>query len=242
MKKILTSSIILAALAGISSAAPDQSSQGVYTDPSTIITPPESSTSVGFTVDGSYMLNLESEGIDCYGGRISFDFYTIPTKRLQHQFSLSVGYYTGSDEEEGLVKTTQYHDAYSSSEYIGDGSYLNTYVPAGNFTSYKDGTVETEVTQIPITLGYTLNIKLSDSVTLAPSTRIGYYKSNVTCDAYDIDEDDSGFHWAAGLALKFHVSESAFIQTGVEFGLWDAGDDSDVAKTLNFSLGLGWQF
>ncbi len=236
--RILISATMLAALAAIASANQSTTTQTLNVSPDAITIPQEKTGNVGWSVDGVYLNGTKSEAMDCYGGRINLDFYSAPIDNLQHQFSLGVGYYYGSDSTDGLVTQDVY---YPPTSYTILG---NVYTTPGEWKQKTvQGTLETELTLIPITFDYALNINLSDRVTFFPSVRIGYAMTESTCNSADVpDSDDSGFLWGVGFGFKVMVTSSAFIQTMVEYNSLNLQDASDSYDTINFSIGLGWKF
>ncbi len=251
--RILVSTIILAASAALASAttpqgtpvntAPGTGTQNYYISPDAITAPQQTTGNAGFTVDAVYLGNTDSEGMDYYGSRLSLDFYSAPVNNLQSQFSISVGYYYGSESSEGMIEQTTYTPAQSYRYYSYlTGRYETVTRPAKYETDYVEGTVKTETMMIPVTFAYALNINLSDNVVFFPSFKVGYTYGETSYSGDDSTSDFNGFQWAIGFGFKVKLSPSVFVQTAVEYNSLHVEDATDTLDTLNVSMGLGWKF
>lgn len=102
MKKFLTSAAIVAALASVASAAP-------YVMPSPqpgALTPYDIQPMWG--LDAVYTIAGDSEDLDMYGARLSFNLYSSGEDSVRHQFSLNATPQYGNDTIEAGVKAESF--------------------------------------------------------------------------------------------------------------------------------------
>lgn len=109
--------------------------------------------------------------------------------------------------------------------------------------------VDEDLFMMPITLGYDLNLGLTDSVLVYVGGKAGYAlthnKFKVRELGYKESDDDGGFNFSVGGGLKFQASDAILIKLGYEFGKTyiDTSDDSDSIYTgHSIILGVSCQF
>ncbi len=99
---------------------------------------------------------------------------------------------------------------------------------------------------MPVTLGYTLNIELTDSVMLYLGGKAGYAWSHSKVSVDDVSDSESagGFTYSVGAGLKVQCSDSVYVQAGYEFGrsYLDYNADDVIYGAHTISLGIGAQF
>ncbi len=226
MKKLLSIATLLGALAGAASAAPY-----VLPSPQPGALTPYDMQPV-YAIEGLYGIAQDSDMPDTYGVRGSFNIYSDAEGSFRHQFSVNVAALWGSDD-----------------------APLASYVPSTTL-EYPGQKVDVDLFMLPVTVGYTLNIELTDSVMLFLGAKAGYAWSqgelsatvNTANGPVSISEDESsgGFTYSVGAGLKIQCSDSVYVHVGYEFGRsyfdfnLENGDLIYGAHTI--SLGIGSQF
>ncbi len=109
---------------------------------------------------------------------------------------------------------------------------------------YKSGDCcgDYDMFMLPVTVGYELNIELSDSALLYMGGKVGY--SWVNIDNPVVDTTAGGFTFSVGGGLKFQCSDAVYVNVGYEFARTYL-DDSDVDYNFGqhvISVGIGCQF
>lgn len=109
--------------------------------------------------------------------------------------------------------------------------------------SYRDeyGKFDVDMTMVPITAGYYLNIELTDNVLMYLGGRAGYAFCDVDFEGESADGD--GFTFSAGAGLKFQCSDDVYVNVGYEFGKTYMKGDMDYNYAQHIiSVGVGFRF
>lgn len=77
-----------------------------------------------------------------------------------------------------------------------------------------------ELTLIPLTAGYDLNLEITDDVLIYAGGKAGYAFSHSTAKAMGekATDDDGGFTYSVGAGLKYQASDAIMLKAGYEFG------------------------
>ncbi len=199
MKQFLSTITLLGALAGAASAAP-------YVLPSPqpgALTPYDMQPAYG--IEGLYSIAQKGDHPDTYGVRGSFNLYDSGEGQFRHQFSANIAALWGSDDAPVANIMP------SASQYLPEGQKMDM-----------------DLFIMPVTLGYNLNVGLTDSIFLYVGAKAGYAWSScdisttVSTGAGDVtisdDKSAGGFTYSVGAGLKVQCSDAVYIHVGYEFG------------------------
>ncbi len=222
MKKLLSVATLLGALAGAASAAP-------YVLPSPqpgALTPYDWQPT--YAIEGLYGIAQDSDLPDTYGVRGSFNLYNTGEGTFRHQFSVNVAATWGSD------------------------STPLTTLGSGSSSSLSGQEADLDLFLLPVTLGYTLNVELTDNVMLYVGAKAGYawsraeVSTTVEDSSVSGDESAGGFTYSVGGGIKFQCSDSIYVHVGYEFGRsyldYDINGKDAIYGAHTISLGIGCQF
>ena len=110
---------------------------------------------------------------------------------------------------------------------------------------------EVDMYKIPVTLGYDLNLALTDSFMIYLGGKAGYAFGDIDLTVEDQTWGDNagGFTFSVGGGLKIQCSDSVYVKAGYEFTRTYFGDCNFGGATQNvitgqhvISVGLGCQF
>ena len=110
-----------------------------------------------------------------------------------------------------------------------------------------------DMSKIPLTAGYDMNIALTDSVMVYVGGKAGYAFGDVditdTLDHYTYSESTGGFTFSVGGGLKIQCSDAIYVKAGYEYARTYYGDCNFGGYSSNiilsqhvFSVGIGCQF
>ena len=100
---------------------------------------------------------------------------------------------------------------------------------------------EADFFALPLTVGYDVNIELTDDVLFYMGAQAGYSWWNAE-DAWG-EANEGGFIWAVGAGLKFQCSDDVYIRTGYEFGrTYLGGEIDDIYGGHTIMVGVGVTF
>ncbi|MBQ4593509.1 MAG: porin family protein [Akkermansia sp.] len=100
---------------------------------------------------------------------------------------------------------------------------------------------EADFFALPLTIGYDVNIELTDDVLFYMGAQAGYSWWNAK-DAWG-EANEGGFIWAVGAGLKFQCSDDVYIRTGYEFGrTYLGGEIDDIYGGHTIMVGVGVTF
>lgn len=106
---------------------------------------------------------------------------------------------------------------------------------------YDHPSCNTDVFMLPITVGYDLNIEMTDKVLLYVGAKAGYSWAHV--DSSHGDADEGGFTWSVGAGLKIQCSDNVYVRAGYEFGRsYYGGAIDDIYGAHTITLGIGATF
>lgn len=170
MKKLISVTAILAALAGTASAAPyvlpsEQAGALTANDVQPV-----------YALDAVIALGDGADVPDMYGPRLSFNLFNDHNDTFTHNFNLSVSGLWGSDDIWGA---------------------------------------DMDVFMLPLTIGYDLNIEVTDNLDFYLGAKAGYAWLDVDSPYYD--DTDGGFTWGVGAGFRYYFSESIYGRLGYEF-------------------------
>lgn len=112
---------------------------------------------------------------------------------------------------------------------------------AGMWGSESYGPLDLDVQMIPITVGYTANIELTDDFMFYVGAKAGYAFCDM--DFGPISESCDGFTYSVGCGFKYQCSEAIYLQVGYEYSQIFMGGDIDYDYGQHIiSLGVGCQF
>lgn len=76
------------------------------------------------------------------------------------------------------------------------------------------------VSQLPVTLGYDLNIELAEDIFLDLGAKAGYTwnKATIKSAGFKNDFDMNGFTYSVGAGIKVQCSDAIYAKVGYEFG------------------------
>ena len=99
---------------------------------------------------------------------------------------------------------------------------------------------------MPVTLGYEMNIELTDMTLIYLGAKAGYAWGNIDSKGEGVSDSDStgGFTFSVGGGLKFMCSDSVYVNVGYEYGrtYFSQGIvDYDMGQHI-ISVGVGCQF
>ena len=108
---------------------------------------------------------------------------------------------------------------------------------------------KTELSRIPIALGYDANIVLTDHVMLDLGAKAGYAFGEIEgkADHESISDSVGGFTFALGAGIKIQCSESIYVKVGYEFSRTFYGKTFDDEFNANYGqhsvvIGVGALF
>ena len=155
-----------------------------------------------YSIDGFY--NWGAKGApDTAGARLNFSLYSDANSTVRHQFTISAGYEAGSNN----------HSLY----YFEDG-----YDVAVDKYSLQ-------LEKLPITLGYDINLAVTDNVMFDFGAKAGYAFGFITgkvkdgtVNGYDIigykeTTNTSGFTFGFSAGLKVQFSDAIYARIAYEF-------------------------
>lgn len=95
---------------------------------------------------------------------------------------------------------------------------------------------------VPATIGYEMNIELTDSALIYMGCKAGYAWAKAEDDCQSTNT--GGFTFSVGAGLKFMCSDAVYVNVGYEFGrtFFDKGDIDDEMGQHIISVGVGCQF
>ncbi len=224
MNRFLSALPLLGALAGTASAAPY-----VLPTPQYGALTPYDWQPV-YTIEGLYSFSQHRHMPDSGGVRGSFNLYNTGTGTFRHQFNINVAAAWGNEH----VNLTH---------FIPDADEWLT-----------EAHTKLSLFQLPVTLGYNLNIELRDNILLYFGGKAGAawghakLKATGTTDEgldYDYSRSKStgGFTFSIGAGLKIQCSEHLYAHAGYEFGrsylhFNREGRDNLIYGTHSIYLGL----
>jgi opacity protein-like surface antigen len=101
--------------------------------------------------------------------------------------------------------------------------------------------IDSDVQIIPVTVGYTANIELTDELLFTVGAKAGYAFATVDFGPYSCDAD--GFTYSIGAGLKYMCSDAVYVQVGYEYSETLMGGDMDYDYGQHIiSVGVGCQF
>lgn len=68
---------------------------------------------------------------------------------------------------------------------------------------------------LPLTIGYDLNIEVTDNLDFYVGAKAGY--AWINADSSYFDDSDSGFTWGVGAGFRYYFSENIHARVGYEF-------------------------
>ena len=105
--------------------------------------------------------------------------------------------------------------------------------------------VKGEMELIPVTLGYDMNIEITDNVMFTLGGKAGYAFGEGEAKYEDLKEtaDLDGFTFSVGAGIKIQCSETVYVRAGYEYAktCTDCNDVDDVKQHI-ISVGIGCQF
>ncbi len=110
---------------------------------------------------------------------------------------------------------------------------------------YKE---DVDMVLLPVTMGYNLNIALSDKVFLYAGAKAGYAwaRTEYSNDAFSDGTDGNGFTYSAGGGFKVQCSDTTYVHIGYEFGrsYLDYNDnyDDDIYGAHTITFGISTSF
>ncbi len=114
---------------------------------------------------------------------------------------------------------------------------------------YEDGFKEdVDLFLVPVTMGYNLNIALSDNVFLYLGAKAGYAwaRTEYSSEEFSDGTDGNGFTYSVGGGLKIQCSSTTYVHVGYEFGRsyldYNDGYEDDVYGAHTISLGISTTF
>lgn len=163
-----------------------------------------------YSIEGAYNFVNQSELPNTYGLRANFSLYNSGENSVRHQFGITLGY------EQGAHST----------------DYLFPYL---NDVKLK---TRRELYRIPLTLGYDINLGITDNVFIDLGAKGGYawgsledsIKTTGSLYGASYKADLSGFTYGLGVGVKVQFSESIYTKIGYEFSrtFFDASGSSNV--------------
>lgn len=127
---------------------------------------------------------------------------------------------------------------------------INAGYESGSDTFTEEGfRFKTELSRIPITLGYDANIVLTDHVMLDLGAKAGYAFGEIEgkTDLGSISDTIGGFTFSLGAGIKIQCSESIYVKAGYEFSRTFYGRAIDDEFNANYGqhsivIGVGALF
>lgn len=119
---------------------------------------------------------------------------------------------------------------------------LNVAYLTGDETSHG---VKADMDLIPVTLGYDMNIEITDNVMFTMGGKAGYAFGEGELKDADgkIKADLDGFTFSVGAGIKVQCSESVYLRAGYEYAKTSPNEsDVDDIKQHIISVGVGCQF
>ena len=100
---------------------------------------------------------------------------------------------------------------------------------------------DTDVQMIPVTVGYTANIEITDELLFTVGAKAGYAFTSVDYGPFSADAD--GFTYSVGAGFKYMCSDAVYLQVGYEYSDTKLGGDVDDNYSQHIiSVGVGCQF
>lgn len=145
-----------------------------------------------YSFEGIYSFADNDKVPDTYGARINFSLYSNAASSVRHQFGITTGLERGSSD------------------------YTATYYGVAD-TKY-----DVELTRIPLTLGYDINLGITDSVFIDLGAKAGYAWGTVdtsvkNADGRSFKDNVGGFTFSLGAGIKVQCSDSIYVKAGYEF-------------------------
>lgn len=112
----------------------------------------------------------------------------------------------------------------------------------------KSGNLKADGTLIPVTLGYNLNLGITDDVFFYLGGKAGYAFADfdIKQNGVKVDElKDGGFTYSVGAGFKVQCSDSVYVHAGYEFGrtfIETDGDGHAIISGHSVIIGVGWTF
>ncbi len=101
--------------------------------------------------------------------------------------------------------------------------------------------IDVDVQMIPVTVGYTANIEITDELLFTVGAKAGYAFATVDVGPFSMDAD--GFTYSVGAGLKYMCSDAVYLQVGYEYSDTKMGGDMDYDYGQHIiSVGVGCQF
>ena len=156
-----------------------------------------------YSIDGIYNWGEKSGTPDTAGARLNFSLYSDANSTVRHQFTISAAYEVGSTDR-------QLH-------FVDDSYTVNI------------DKLKLELEKLPVTLGYDINIAISDHVLLDFGVKGGYAFGFLTgkvkngtvgghsLNGYKEDIDTSGFTYGLTAGIKIQFSEAIYARLAYEF-------------------------
>ncbi len=110
---------------------------------------------------------------------------------------------------------------------------------------YKE---DVDIVLAPLTMGYNLNIGISDETFLYLGAKAGYAWARTEYSAEDFKDgvDGNGFTYSVGGGIKLQCSDSTYVHIGYEFGRtyldYNDGYDDDIYGAHTITIGISTTF
>lgn len=184
-----------------------------------------------YTLEGIYSWAAKSHVPDMGGARIRFSLYSDGISSVRHQFSIATGY------EAGRHTGAPGNHAVLGEALLADSALLSRALSTGDIVDIRNMSVTLQ--RLPITLGYDLNIEITDHVLLDFGARAGYafgfaegkikdgtwsglYNGRVYDSAplrgYKEHLTTGGFTYALTAGVKIQFSQAIYTKLAYEFG------------------------
>ena len=172
-----------------------------------------------YSVEGIYSWTSTKQMPDTAGARLKFSLYNNATSTVRHQFSISGGYGIGAKNTRLFCDTE---------DYTLDIEKLRI-----------------ELESIPVTLGYDVNLVITDNVMFDFGVKGGYafgflsgkvkdgFYNDEPLGGYKQDYNTGGFTYGLSAGIKVQFSESVYVRLAYEFNR--TFFTKDVPRHLNFS-------
>lgn len=128
---------------------------------------------------------------------------------------------------------------------------LNVAAMWGSKSRYEwSGRSETDLFMLPVTVGYDVNIELSERVLLYVGGKAGYAWGSADSTLHtpygDFRHDSSsgGFTCSGGVGLRYMPSDTLYLSLGYEYAVTDFDEHRHGGSFGQhiISVGMGWQF
>lgn len=156
-----------------------------------------------YSLDGIYNWTAKHKAPDTAGARLNFSLYNNAYSTVRHQFTLSAGYEAGTHHYSGAT--------------------------VAGFATPANSRLSVTLEKLPITLGYDLNVSLTDHVMLDLGLKGGYAFgfvdsklkepafNGLKAAEYKDDISTGGFTYALTAGLKIQCTETIYMRLAYEF-------------------------